>query len=215
MTGLGDRAHLISSAVSLETYIADIEAVIETEELTDVILVGHSFGGVPITGVADRMPERLRHLVYLDAVVIGDGECAFDQMPPDVVAARRAAAEASSGRLSFPVPPAEAFGVFEPDDAAWLMRRLTPHPLKTYEDRLRLKHAFGGGVPKTYITCTDPIYPSLSSSRVRVYDDPAWTRREIATGHDAMVTAPALLAVMLIEIAEEAVDEASADECRI
>lgn len=201
LTGLGDRAHLLSPAVGIETLVTDVASLIETEELTDVVLVGHSFGGVPITGVADRIPWRLRHLVYLDAVVIADGQCAFDQVPPDVVAARREAALASSGGLSLPVPPAEAFGVFELDDAAWLARRLTPHPLRTYEDRLHLAHPFGAGLPKTYITCTDPIYPALQRSRDRVADDPSWLRRNIATGHDAMVTAPAALATMLMEIA--------------
>jgi pimeloyl-ACP methyl ester carboxylesterase len=202
LTGLSDRAHLLSPAVGIEILIADVVGLIEAEELTEVVLVGHSFGGVPITGAADRIPWRIGHLVYLDAVVIGDGECAFDQVPPDVVVARRAAATASSGGLTLPIPPAEAFGVFELEDQAWLARRLTPHPLRTYEDRLHLARPFGAGLPRTYITCTDPIYPALVKSRDRVAEDPTWLRREIATGHDAMVTAPAALAAMLSEIAE-------------
>jgi pimeloyl-ACP methyl ester carboxylesterase len=203
LTGLSDRAHLLSPTVSIDTHIADVVGLIEAEELSDVVLVGHSFGGVPITGAADRIPWRLRHLVYLDAVVIGDGQSAFDQVPPDIVAARRAAAQASSGGLSLPIPPPEAFGIFDFDHVAWLARRLTPHPLRTYEDRLHLAKPFGAGLPKTYITCTDPIYPALEKSRDRVRENANWKTREIATGHDAMVTAPAVLAAMLIEIAEE------------
>lgn len=81
-TGLGDRAHLLSESVTLETFIEDLIQVIESEELEDVILVGHSFAGVPISGVADRIPERLSHLVYFDAVVLEDGKHSFSNYPP-------------------------------------------------------------------------------------------------------------------------------------
>lgn len=203
LTGLGDRSHLMSPAITLDTHIADIAGLIEAEELRDVVLVGHSYGGAPVTGVADRMPDRLRQLIFLDALLVGNGQSALDQVPPDVATARRAAAQASSGGLSLPVPPAEAFGVTEPADLAWLTRRLTPHPFRTYEDRLHLQHGFAADLPKTYITCTDPIYPSLASSRDRVVTDPGWLRRQIATGHDAMVTAPGPLAALLIAIVED------------
>jgi pimeloyl-ACP methyl ester carboxylesterase len=104
-TGLGERKHLLSKDVTLDTFTRDIANVIEAEELTNVVLVGHSFGGLAISGVADAMPERIRHLVYLDSLMVEGGKSPFDSLPPDVVAARRKAAEESSGGLSLPAPP--------------------------------------------------------------------------------------------------------------
>ena len=110
-TGLGERKHLLSKDITLDTFTRDIANVIEAEELTNVVLVGHSFGGLAISGVADAMPERIRHLVYLDSLMVEGGKSPFDSLPPDVVAARRKAAEESSGGLSLPAPPPSAFGV--------------------------------------------------------------------------------------------------------
>lgn len=201
LTGLGERAHLLSPSVGLDTFIADVLAMLESEELGDVVLVGHSFAGAVISGVADRAPERLTRLIYLDGLIVGNGESPFDQMTPDVVAARREAARQSSGGLTIPVPAPEAFGVADPADQAWLSRRLTPHPLKAYEDRLMLRREIGAGLPKCYITCTDPYYPALASSRARVTPAGGWDMREIKSGHDVMVTAPGEIAELLLEVA--------------
>lgn len=200
-TGLGDRAHLLSPTVGLDTFIEDVAATIEREELTDIVLVGHSFAGSVISGVADRMPERIAHLVYLDATVLRPGQSPFDAIAPDVVAARRKAAIESSGGLTLPVPPASAFGVDDPADAAWLARHLRPHPRKTYEDALRLHHPIGNGRPKTYIACTQPEYAVLAPVRNWVHEQPDWAFRELATAHDAMVLAPKLLARTLLSFA--------------
>jgi pimeloyl-ACP methyl ester carboxylesterase len=200
-TGLGERAHLLSPAIDLSLFAEDITRVLVTEQLEDVVLVGHSFGGNAITGVADRMPERLRHLIYLDAIVIRSGETPMSRVPTEVAAARIKASEEFDGGLSMPVPPPEAFGVTRPDDVAWIGDRLVPHPLKTFMSALALNNPIGNGVPATYIACTEPWYAPLASSRERVRDM-GWPVREIATGHDAMVTAPSELADMLMEIAE-------------
>ena len=202
MTGLGERAHLLTPAVGLDTWIADAAGVIEAEELSDVVLVGHSFGGNVISGVADRMAGRLAHLVYLDALVIEGGRGPLEAFAPDIQAARRKAAEDYSGGLSLPVPDPMVFGgPFTDADMAWLKRRLTPHPFKTYTDKLMLEHPVGNGVAKTYIVVTDPIYPGLSGVRERLESQPGWAWREIATGHDAMVSAPAALSDLLRDIA--------------
>jgi pimeloyl-ACP methyl ester carboxylesterase len=200
-TGLGDRAHLLSPAVGLDTFIEDVAAAIDMEELNEVVLVGHSFAGSVISGVADRMPERIAHLVYLDATVLLSGQSPFDMIPPDVAAARRRAAMESSGGLTLPVPPASVFGIGEPADAAWLSRRLRPHPLKTYEDALQLRNPLGNGRPKTYVACTLPEYTVLAPVRDWVRRQPGWSYRELASGHDAMVLAPELLAAMLLSFA--------------
>jgi pimeloyl-ACP methyl ester carboxylesterase len=200
-TGLGERAHLMSREITLDTFTADIAGVIEAEELEAVVLVGHSFGGNPTSGVADRMKERLRHLVYLDAIVVEPGKAPFDSLPPDVVAGRRKAAAESSGGLSLPNPPVSAFGVPEGPDAEWVRRRLTPHPISTYESKLNIEGPVGNGLPRTYIHCTQPSYAALEGSRQWVKAQEGWRWREIATGHDAMVSAPGELARMLAGIA--------------
>jgi pimeloyl-ACP methyl ester carboxylesterase len=196
-TGLGERAHLLARSVDLETFTRDVVGTIECEELDDVILVGHSFGGNPISGAADRLPQRIRHLVYLDSLMLENGESPFDRLPPDIVAARMKAAEDATGGLGIPPPAPEAFAVTEPADIAWLKRRLTPHPIGTYLSPLRLNGPVGNGLPCTYVACVEPIYGPLEASRAWVTRQAGWTWREIATGHDAMVTAPEELARLL------------------
>ena len=200
-TGLGERSHLLSKDITLDTFVMDIANVIVFEELSDVVLVGHSFGGIPISGVADTMPQRVRHLVYLDSLILQPGQSPFGVLPPEVVAARKKAAEESSGGLSLPVPPPSAFAVTEANDADWLKRRLTPHPLGTYTSPLNIKNPVGNNLPRTYIACTNPYYPVLEGVRTWVKGQQGWRWSEIATGHDAMVTAPDQLTRMLIDIA--------------
>src|SRR6266404_9743105 len=118
-TGLGERKHLLSKDITLDTFTKDIFNVIEAEELTKIVLVGHSFGGVAISGVADAMPERIRHLVYLDSLVVEGGKSPFDGLPADVASARRKAAEESSGGLSLPALLPSAFGVSDAKDTEW------------------------------------------------------------------------------------------------
>jgi pimeloyl-ACP methyl ester carboxylesterase len=197
-TGLGERRHLLSGAITLETFVQDLVEHLEAEEIEDAILVGHSFGGMAISGAADRVPQRIRHLVYLDSMVLEDGQAFFDVLPADIVAARRRLAQEQGGGLFVPCPPLSAFGV--PEDhprADWTRRRLTPHPLGTFETPLRLRHPPGNGLPRTYIACTDPPYLPLERARREIRGRADWGWQEIATGHDAMVTAPETLALML------------------
>jgi pimeloyl-ACP methyl ester carboxylesterase len=201
LSGLGERSHLLSDAIDIEVFIQDVVNVLEFEDLSDVILVGHSFAGLPITGTADRVPQRIRQLVYLDAVVRDHGETAFSRLTPEMVAERiRLSMETSQG-LTIPIPPASAFGVTDPAQVALLDRNCTPHPLKTFQSPLVLKGPIGGDIPKVYIQCTDPVYLPLQGSRdfVRSREDWAWD--EIATGHDAMISAPEVLADMLLAYA--------------
>jgi pimeloyl-ACP methyl ester carboxylesterase len=103
-TGAGERKHLLTPEITLETFILDVMNVIEAEELTDVILAGHSSAGPSITGVADRMPDRLRHVVYLDAVLAQSGQSFLDSWPADAAEARRKAAREINGVRVLPVP---------------------------------------------------------------------------------------------------------------
>jgi pimeloyl-ACP methyl ester carboxylesterase len=197
-TGLGERRHLFSGAITLDTFVQDVVAHLEAEEIEDAVLVGHSFGGLGISGAADRVPQRIRRLVYLDALVLEDGQAPFDIMPQAVVDSRRQLAAEQGGGLFIPIPPVAAFGV--PEDhprAAWMRRRMTPHPLGTYETPLRLRHPVGNGLPRTYIAAIAPAYAALGAIQARLKAQPGWDWREIASGHNAMVTAPELLAAML------------------
>ena len=201
LSGLGERAHLLSKAVDLSVFIQDVVNVLEYEDLTDVVLVGHSFGGLPITGAADRVPQRIRQLVFLDAVVLEDGQTAFSRLAPEIVARRIAQSNETSGGLSIPVPPASAFGVFEPAQVALLERNCTPHPLKTFDDPITLNGPVGGTIPKVYIQCVDTVYEPLQASRDLVRAQENWAWDEIETGHDAMISAPEALAAKLLRYA--------------
>ena len=195
-TGLGERSHLMSPDIDLEVFADDVVNHLLWEGLTGVTLVGHSFGGNSISGAAARVPDHIARLVYLDALVPVGGRAPFDDLPPGVVADRLREADESSGGLSIPAPPAAAFGVTDAEDAAWLEARLTPHPLGTFRSALDLGPDPANGLPAEYVLCVDPQYGNVEGSMNRARGL-GWPVREIATGHDAMVTAPAPLADLL------------------
>jgi pimeloyl-ACP methyl ester carboxylesterase len=195
-TGLGERSHLVSPAITLEVFIQDVVNVLEWEDLTDVILVGHSFGGVSITGTADRVPWRIRHLVYLDAVVLEDGQNRYSALPAGVAETRRKLAQESSGGVLLPpVEPAD-LGVTDPADAAWVKAKMTAHPMRTFEDTLHLTRPVGAGLPVTYVATT-PYFELAAPYRLFARKQPGWGYVEIAGGHDAMVTSPNALVEVL------------------
>ena len=196
-TGLGERSHLLGPGITLDTFVRDVCNVLVWEDLHEVILVGHSFGGASITGVADRERNRIAHLVYLDALVPQSGQSPFSVIGEDVAARRREQAVEASGGVWMLPPDPEAFGVVDPEDAAWLRARCTPHPISTYEDRLMLKAPVGAGLPVTYIA-VKPHYGPGQASRAYARSRPDWTYQEIEAGHDAMVTSPGLLAETLL-----------------
>jgi pimeloyl-ACP methyl ester carboxylesterase len=187
LTGLGERAHLLTGAITLDTHIADVANLIEAEELQRAILVGHSYGGLVITGVADRFAARLRHLVYLDAVVPRPGERWSSTHAPEVQASRRAAIVANGGTL--PPPDPAIFGLAGADHA-WVARRQTAQPGGVYDAVLDFDAATVQSLPRTFIDCTAPALPTIAAARARVRSEPGWNLVEIPTGHDAMISAP-------------------------
>jgi len=197
LTGFGERAHLLGPEVGPRSAVDDIVAVLENEELADTVLVGHSFGSLVILGVADRVPDRIARLVMIDGVVVEPGQCGFDGLPPEAGTARRAAAQRHDGGLSYPPPPAAGFGLTDLDDLAWVERRLTPHPLRTYAEPFELHGLLGSGLTVTYISCTDPPFTPVAVGHPIVRRE-GWSWIELATGHDAMVSAPDLLAAELL-----------------
>ena len=205
LTGLGERRHLIGAVTSLDVSIADIENLLEAEELEDVVLVGHSFGGLVASGVADRKPAALRALVFLDSLLVESGESAMDVLPRNVVEERLAAVAGSGQNIAMPIP-ANLAGTGIPEDhplAGWVRRRQTPHPLSTYLSPLTLRHPLGNGVPTTYVHCANPSYETLALVRERVRARPGWQFETLDTGHDAMVLDPDRLVSLLERIAAE------------
>ena len=203
LTGLGDRAHLIAPNVGLQTFVEDVVSTIDMEDLSDLVLVGHSFGDAVIGGVTDARPDRIGRLVFLDSFVLQSGQSPFSQLPPEMVEARKSSAIKNSGPLRrdprHAAAAASVFGVTDPKDTAWVARRLKPHPIKTYEDTLELKRPLGAGHPKTYIACTNPNYRANEPLRRWVQAEPDWSYLELATGHDAMILAPDALSEMLMQ----------------
>ncbi len=204
LTGLGERRHLMRDGLTVDGFVDDIARLIEIEDLRDVVLVGHSFGGIVISGVADRMPQRLAQLIYLDAVTPLAGKSLFDMMPERERTARVAAlARLPNGDVEVPPPPASAFGIVDATQAAWVDARLTPHPTGGYTSPVDLRNPLGNGRPTAYIRCTDPVFP-INDPCAAFAREQGWAYREIATGHDAMISAPAALAGVLLELARTA-----------
>jgi pimeloyl-ACP methyl ester carboxylesterase len=203
LTGLGERSHLLSPAVTLATHVADVVGLIAAEELEGVVLVGHSYGGLVITGAADRLqrdaPGALRQLVYVDAVVPLPGESWSSTHAPETVAARVAAAEAGGG-LGMPPPDPAAFGLHGAD-RDWLLRRQTPQPFAVYREPLPFDAARIAALPRAFVDCTRPPLPTIDVSRRRVREQPGWQVVEMATGHDPMVSEPEEFLRVLRELA--------------
>jgi pimeloyl-ACP methyl ester carboxylesterase len=202
MTGLGERAHLLNADVDLHRHIEDIAAVLEFEDLRDVILVGHSYGGMVITGAADRVPERVGRLVFLDAANPVNGQSLADVAGP-VINAVRPFGEVRDGMELVLLPAPDAgllYGVTDPDDLAWMAERLTAHPWKCFEQPLDLANEDAlWAIPQYHIVCTSTL-----ATRDKALLDTAreegrfW---DIDTGHDLMITEPGKVTRALVQVA--------------
>jgi pimeloyl-ACP methyl ester carboxylesterase len=187
----------------VDTHVDDVVGLIQAEELDGVVLVGHSYGGMAVTGAADRLlardPHAIRHLVYVDAMVPLPGEGWGDQHGPEIVAARTAAARANDGAL--PPPDPVDFGL-EGADRDWLLRRQVPHPFGPYRQPLQFDGARWARVPRTFIDCTQPAYATIAAMRERVRQMPGFEVVELPTGHFPMVSTPQALVDRLLAVAQ-------------
>ncbi|OHV56347.1 alpha/beta hydrolase [Pseudofrankia sp. BMG5.36] len=202
LTGLGERAHLVGPHVDLDLHIQDVVALLHYENLREVILVGHSYGGMVITGIADRAADRVGRLVYLDAANPVNGQSLVDVAGPIIQATRPTGKVVDGVELVLiPFPEAGAFyGVTNPDDIAWMADRLTPHPWRCFEQPLTLTNeAAVWAIPQYHIVCTstlatrDPELMAKARADGRLWD--------IDTGHDLMITEPQATANALTEVA--------------
>lgn len=199
LTGIGERSHLLTPAVDLDLHIQDVANVLDYEDLRHMVLVGASYGGLVITGVAERVAERLAHLVYVDAYVPFDGESWFDLMGSERSAAVRERAASVGDGWRVPCVPLDRFGLSDAD-LTWADARTGPQPLKTFEQPIRLSNPAAQALPRTYIRCTES--PGLSAQAERIRTTPGWRYCEIATSHLPMMTEPVKLTALLLEVAE-------------
>ena len=198
LTGLGERAHLINRHVDLETHVTDIINHIDYEELTNVMLVGHSYAGFPASLAAARRPDVVSHLILLDSYFPLEGETILDHLGPDFANDFNAKAAADL-EWNIPALPAEACGL-EGDNAAWVNRNLTPHPIATHTQVA--KYGPEELPRRTYVRCTEStIAPIFQKSRDNVQADGGFQMVEIASGHDVMVEQPQLLSETLMTLA--------------
>ena len=197
LTGLGERSHLANKDIDLDTHVTDIVNVLFYEDLHDVILVGHSYGGMIITGVAESVPDRIKHLVYLDGLRPKDGQSIADIFPKETIERFEHVVEE---REDHGIPPTEGsypWGVTEKADLEWLDAHITPHPIGVLYTKVRYRNPQTLKIPRTYIGCR-----GRSEDRKKEVEERGFRYNEIETGHDAMITAPDETTEMLIEISK-------------
>lgn len=195
LTGLGERAHLINPQINLDTHIQDITTVLQYEDLQNVILVGHSYGGMVIAGVEAKAGKRLAQLVYLDAFLPEDGKALQDYAPPlaELVQAQGAGWRLSSAWLG---TPTEMFGVKDSADLAWVTPRLGDQPYATFTQPVQLAANPSKSLRRTYIHLTKG--PPFEEAAARAKKQGFGFHELFSGGHDAMVTQPAELAKLLL-----------------
>jgi len=203
LTGLGERAGLLTPEVGLETHIDDVTTLIEVERLTDVVLVGHSYAGMVITGVADRVRDRVGQLVYLDTFVPLDGD-SMRSVAPLVMGAFLLQGRLGGDGWRVEPPPPERFGVTDEPDRSWVRSSLTAQPLKALNDQLRLADPeIVSHFPRTHIHCggrsrLERILQRVLARRPQPPRDPGWRLLALEAAHDCMITAPRELANLLL-----------------
>jgi pimeloyl-ACP methyl ester carboxylesterase len=202
LTGLGDREHLLTSAVDLDTHITDVVNVMHFEDLHDVILVGHSYGGMVITGVADRATDRVGHLVWLDAAMPHNDQSLVDVAGPTINPARTMGGFVNGIELVlFPErTPPEFYGVADKAQIEWMKARLTPHPWRCFEQKLRLNNENAmRRIPQSIIACSQNLGAYDKSALEKLTEGRFW---HMETGHDLMITEPEWTADKLMRIAK-------------
>jgi pimeloyl-ACP methyl ester carboxylesterase len=217
LTGLGERVHLATPEVDLETHVSDVVNLLDYEDLEDAVLVGHSYAGIVVTGVADRRPERLNAVVYFDASPLPGGMALHDAAPPEMREAQQRDVDARGEGWRWPVPDratleSGAFGStagLADEHFGLFAERGTPQPFKTFTTPLRLTHEAPPGVRRAAIFCTDGGITLELLRRLRdegdpramLFASPDWELHELPTGHWAMFSEPAATASLLAQVA--------------
>jgi len=199
LTGLGERSHLSSGGINLSTHITDVVNVLRWEDLEKVVLCGHSYGGVVITGVAEQVPGLISSIVYLDAFIAKDGRSVLDMLPPAASAAVLSSV-ASRGGLAVPAISAAEFNV-NAADRAWVDGKCTAQPLASSLEAIRVTGAYQRIKSKTFIRAARYSSPDIDAHYEVCAADPSWNVRRMDCGHDLMIDMPETLADLLEEAA--------------
>ena len=210
LTGMGDRSHLDQSApIGLTTHIEDLVAVLEFEDLSEVVLCAASYGGMPVTGAADRVPERIRGVVYVDALVPFDGQSALDLLPAGFAEMVRAGVSEHGEHWRVPMPPTllDALlpsGALPDDERTACVTRLREHPALAFAEPVRLTGRIDQ-LPRAFVRCTaaefgvdideDPIAPCAARAQKE-----GWLYRELVAPHDPQLFDPMGIADLLDEL---------------
>jgi pimeloyl-ACP methyl ester carboxylesterase len=187
LSGVGERSHLAASGITLSTHIDDVVNDIRWKDLDHVVLVGHSYGGMVITGVAERIRERIAAIVYLDAFIPADGQT--------MAVLRNSSAAPLAGPMT-PAPPAAALKVNE-NDVDWVNSKLTAHPTQCFTEPVRVSDAYQTIRQKVYIRAPSFAQAAFDAAHARCRGDRRWKTIEMSCGHDIMVDQPAELAAIL------------------
>lgn len=199
LTGMGERAHLTTSTgIGLQTHVDDVLALVDAEELSEVVLVGHSYAGVVVGSVVDRRPEAFRRVVYLDALVPEDGRSVIDLLGP-AGGYFLDRADKDAGVIPLDEESLDRWGLVEPGDREWVRRQASPQPLATFTDKAVMRRsATDAGIPATYVYATiKPRVDLFTEIAARTKADPAWSYVEVEGPHDCMITHPAETAAVL------------------
>jgi pimeloyl-ACP methyl ester carboxylesterase len=198
MTGLGACSHLLSKDVNITTHVTDIANLIKWEDLSNIVLVGHSYGGMIISGVAEQLSDRIASIVFLDAFMPEDGDSLQETATPFF---KNLIAEAlARGDAALKAPPAAAFGV-EEKDRPWVDGKCTPQPIATYIERAKYTGAREKVLKKAFIRAKGYASPGFDANLAKCKSDAAWKTFEVACGHDVMVIKPQELADILMQAA--------------
>lgn len=194
MTGLGERVHLKGPGVGLDTHVQDIVNVFEYEDLSDVILVGHSYGGMVVTGVAGRIPDRIAHIVYLDAHVPADGQSIID-----LLGFTRPGYDIDQW-----IDPPGTFGVKDEADLAWVLSKMSQHPTRSMRQKVELPTPLEDlPFQRTYVLAElEPLGTWFADNAAKYETDPRWRFIRMQAVHDMMVTEPEQTAAILLKAAE-------------
>jgi len=195
--------------IGLGTHAEDIVEAVRSFRSPDLVVAGHSYAGFPLTAAADRLRGEVSRYLYLDAGVpeqmsAGSDFAWCDGVPLEQRKRRLAALVDQGLGTVLPPPPPEAFGVTRDEDLRLLEEKLRPMPAGTFTDRVTLRAGGTEGLPRTYVHSVKPAYAPLGGTPSRLAGDPTWDFRELASGHDSMLSDPEAVAAMLIQVADEA-----------
>ena len=198
LTGLGERSHLMSKDIRLATHVTDVVNLMKWEQLTDVVLCGHSYGGMVVSGAAEQMAGQIGSIVFLDAFVPDNGEALADLTGAATLDLLRAAKD--KGEIGIPARTAASFNVNE-KDRAWVDAKCVPQPINTFLDKMTLSGARERIAKKSYIRAVINANPGFDKAMARAKADASWRTYEVTCGHDVMVDMPERLTEILLEVA--------------